>query len=389
MQMSSKKMWVLGAAVAAAINLLPISGVSFQSSAVGAPAYEDVVGQINEIDRQILEAEGRFAKQTAGMNKGGRQYKQLQAEQEQSLKQLRNQKAKLREQAENARKQQGAGAVAGKLENNAEAIANEKKRHAEALKRMPAGSAAAQNENQRFEDRMRELTTRRADLKEDVAAVKEVRQSTEAFKKDVSQMNKAIAGEKERHAKAMKFLPANSLAAQEEQRAHEQKLRQIQDGYETAGDKREMTIAKVSGGKAVDGELDNINTQIANEKARHDRRMAQVMNGSAAAAEENRLYAENMARLSGRQAELQNAAAGSRYSAEQKFALKRQLDELDQAIAAENDRFQRRLNDIDAGSEIERLERQRHATALADLNNRKAVVVAQINGTGPAQASGQ
>lgn len=386
MQMSSKRMWVIGAAMA--FGFLPMSPVSFQSSA-HAQAYEDVVNEINEVDRQIRDAEGRFAQQTAGMNKGGRQYKQLQADHEKSLNQLRNRKQQLREQAERARNKQGAAAVAGKLENNAEAIANEKKRHAEAMKRMPAGSAAAQNERQKHEDRMRELTTRRSDLKEDVAAVKEVRQSTETYKRDINQMNKAIAAEKERHAKAMKFLPANSLAAQEEQRAHEQKLREIQDGYETAGDKREMTIAGVSGTKAVDGELDNVNTQIANEKARHDRRMAQVMNGSAAAAEERRLHAENMAKLGQRQAELQNAAAGSRQSAEQKFALRRQLDEIDRAIAAENDRFQRRLNDIDAGSEIERLERQRHATAMADLNNRKAVVVAQLNGTGPAQASGQ
>lgn len=387
MQMFSKRMWVIGAAVAA-FNVLPMSPVSFQSTA-RAQAYEDVVNEINEVDRQIMEAEGRFAKQTAGMNKGGRQYKQMQADHEQSLKQLRNRKSQLRDQAERARNKQGVAATAGKLENNAEAIANEKKRHAEALKRLPAGSAAAQNENQKHEDRMRELNTRRSDLKEDVAAVKEVRQSTQTFKKDVTQMNKAIAAEKERHAKAMKFLPANSLAAQEEQRAHEQKLRQIQDGYETAGDKREMTISQVAGSKAVDGELDNVNTQIANEKARHDRRMAQVMAGSAAAADERRLHSENMARLGQRQAELQNASANSRNSAEQKFALKRQLDELDQAIAAENDRFQRRLNDIDAGSEIERLERQRHSTAMADLNNRKAAVVAQLNGTGPAQANGQ
>jgi len=388
MQMTSKRMWMCSVAVAAAVSYLPVSPVAFQAVASGQ-AYEDVVQQINDVDRQIMEADGRFAKQTAGMNKGGRQYKQLQAEHEQSLKQLRNRKAQLRDQAERARNRQGVAATAGKLENNADAIANEKKRHAEALKRLPAGSAAAQNENQKHEDRMRELTTRRSDLKEDVASVKEVRQSTQTYKKDVNQMNKAIAAEKERHAKAMKFLPANSLAAQEEQRAHEQKLRQIQDGYETAGDKREMTITGVAGSKAVAGELDNVNTQIANEKARHDRRMAQVMAGSAAAADERRLHAENMARLGQRQAELQNQAAGSRYSAEQKFALKRQLDEIDQAIAAENDRFQRRLNDIDAGSEIERLERQRHATAMADLNNRKAYVVAQLNGTGPAQASGQ
>ncbi|MDB5294108.1 MAG: hypothetical protein JWO31_91, partial [Phycisphaerales bacterium] len=174
-----------------------------------------------------------------------------------------------------------------------------------------------------------------------------------------------------------------------EERYHAQKLVEANQQFGAAADRREVAVTTVGAKQAVDGNLDNVNAQMAQEKARHDRKMAQVWNGSAAAVEEDRQHAEAMAKLGGQKADLENQAAGARGAAEQKYALKRQVDDLDRQLAEENGRFQRRLNDVEAGSEIERLERQRHDRVVADLGNRKAVAVAQLNGAGGATALGQ
>jgi hypothetical protein len=370
-----------------AAGMLLVGPLGLSPSPAFGQSYEDLVARLNDTEREIRENDERFARETAGMNRGSRTYRDLQRQRDEREREIRSRRVKLKEQVDRS-KASTVGKAGDRLENVGDAIENEKKRHAEAMKKLPAGSAAAQIEAQRHEDRLRELRTRRDDVKQDVASARQATAAGEQFKRDSRTLAAAIDSEKKRHERAMRYLPANSPQAQEEERFHQQRLREINSGVEAAADRRDLTVAGVQADKAVDGELDNVNTQIAQEQARHQRRMAQVFNGSAAHAEELRQHQDNMARLTGRKAELENRSASARSAAQQQFALKRQLDQIDQELAAENARFQRRLNDVQAGSEIERLERQRNAQVLADLNARRSQVVAQLNNL-PATASGR
>src|SRR4051812_7294738 len=121
MQSVSKRMLVWGVVASASLALAP---ASFQRPAFG-DAYEDVVQQLNDTDRQLRDEDARFAQETAGMNKGGRVFKQAQDRHQATMKELQNRKAKLKTQAENTRNKTGVAAVAGKLENNGDAMANE------------------------------------------------------------------------------------------------------------------------------------------------------------------------------------------------------------------------------------------------------------------------
>ena len=379
--------WAWGVVAAAAFVAAPVGGLP--TAAALGQSYEEIVQQVNNTEQELRDEEARFAKETAGMNKGGRTYRAAAEQHERRVKEVRDRRASLKNQAERAKTKVAGRSAEGKLDNVGDAIANEKKRHAEAMKRIPAGSMAAQDAEQRHQDKLADLRTRREDVKEDRAAAGAVRQSSEQYKQDTKALQRAIDAENARHAKAKKYLPANSPQAQEEERYHQQKLAEAHKQFGAAADRREVAVTGVVADKQVDGELDNVNRQLAAEKTRHDRRMAQVWNGSAAAVEEDRMHAETMSRLGQRKAELEDRAAGARGAAEQKYALKRKPDDLDRQLAEENARFQRRLNDIEAGSEVERLERQRHDRVVADLGGRKSQVVARLNGVGGAEASGR
>ncbi|HEX8912859.1 MAG TPA: hypothetical protein VF796_10905 [Humisphaera sp.] len=384
---TAARKWVLKVLAAAAVTAAPAF-----SPLVGparADSYDEIVTQLNDTERQLRDEDARFAQETAGMNRGSRTYREASRRHDDNIKEIRDRRAKLKVQAERAKTSTVAKA-GDRLENTGDKIEAEKRRHAEAMKKLPAGSAAAQDENQRHEDRLRELRTRRDDVKEDVANARQVAAAGKDYKRDKKSLESAIKAENERHAKALRYLPANSPQAVEEDNFHAQRLREINDGVEAAADRRDMTVGNVQANKAVDDGLDNVNKQIADEQARHGRRMAQVSNGSAAHAEEERQYQQTMGQLQARKAQLQNQAAGAQAANQQQYALKRQLDQIDEQLAQENTRFNRRLNDVKAGSEIERLERQQHNQTVADLSARRAQVVAQLNGgAGAAQASGR
>lgn len=372
-----KRAWVVGVLAGSAFAAVPVPFVGV--SAARGQSYEELSQQVNDTERELRDADAKFAQETAGMSKGSRPYREAAARREASIKEIRARRAKLKDQAERAKGRVSGERVGAKLDDVGSAIENEKKRHAEAMKHTPAGSMAAQEEEQRHQDRLRDIRMKRDDIKEDRDSARVVKQSGQEYKRDTKALANAIEGENSRHAKARKYLPANSPQAQEEERFHAQRLAEINQQFGAAADRRDVTVTSVRADKAVDGELDNVAAQIATERARHDRRMAQVNAGSAAHAEETRQHNETMARLTGRKAELENQAANTRGAAQEKYALKRQLDDIDRALAEENTRFQRRLNDVQSGSEIERLEREQHDRKVAELNARRNQVVAQLN----------
>lgn len=368
---------------------LPASTTYYAAS---GDSIADLRAQLADLDRQEREAQDEFnrARNASGNKTKGAQ--NAKAKLDNRLREINQRRNQLKNQVQRATAGDGAKqAFQEKLDNANEAAAAERKRHAERMKNLPKGSAAAAAEEERFQERMREITGKRDDLKESRQDVRDLKQSKEQYQKDTQRLKQELAAEDERHKKAMKFLPAYSEAAQEEQRLHEQKRREIEQRQGLAADRRDLTVVDKQAKREFDADADATNAAIKEEQARHARRVQEVNAGSAAAVEEERQHQYRMAELTGRRDSIASASDGASTARGSAILLRQQIAEQEKAMDAENARHARMLNLVEAGSASDAAERERHARIAGQIASRKADLQSQLaaaEGNG-ASASGR
>lgn len=383
-----KRSLIIGVFASASVLGVPAAFVPFTAPAAAhAGEYETVNEQWLATEREMREEEARYLAASKGLDRKSGQAKQLKDQHERKMNEIRGRRQNLRARLDRMGPGAGKpqpGAVAQKLENVGDQIANENQRHAEKMKTLPRGSAAAAAEVERHEARMRELNATRTDLREDRGDKHAAQGAVTQYRKDTAGLKAALAQEDERHKKAMKHLPAYSPAAQEEERYHQQRIRAIEDEFERAGDRRDQVMVDAGVRGQFDASIDAVDAQIAQEEARHGRRMKELNAGSAAAAEESERYAATMGGLREQKLRLQQQQANSRTGKTRVFEIRRQMDEIDAHLAYEKTRHDRLMNEFAANSPQVQIERDRYATACGNLNARKAALqseLAAIEGT--------
>ena len=400
MQAKQNRKWLVGFVASATLTGLPAPGLFnnvLPLRTASAGPREELQDKIENLEKEMRDEEGRFAQIQKNLRGKPGQMKTAKEKYEARMNDLRGRRDKAKAELSDRRFNTGAagnGPVVyqqNKLDNLGQAIAAEKERHAAAMKRIPAGSMAAVEEKRKHEDKLRELQTKREDVREDRQNLAELRESRQEFKKDVAGLKRELDAEEERHKKAMKFLPAYSSASQEETRFHEQRVREINAKFDQAGGQHEVKVAQVKAERQFDAELDQVKKQLADENTVYDRRMREMNAGSQAAADERDRHAQALASLQARQADLLRRQGAVVQANQRGVALRAQLSDVDQKLAAETDKHNRLMNLFDAGSEQVRLEKDRYAKATASLRATKAQLTAELAalGGGSPTASGR
>jgi hypothetical protein len=238
--------WLCGAVAAAALVAAPMP-FSPLAPAAHAGTYDERVQQVADADRELIDEDARFNAEIAGKSKGTLSYKAAVKVHEQNVKEIKARRSRLQDQALNAKLKVTGESAEKKIGNIGDKILDENKRHADAMKRIPNGSAAEQEEIKRHEDILAELRDRRDDLRDVRQDARETKQSTLDYKRDTKAIAAAVDAENRRHAKAMKFMPANSKQAREEVAYHAEMLQAAQEGRSAAADRRDDRLSNIGG----------------------------------------------------------------------------------------------------------------------------------------------
>jgi chromosome segregation ATPase len=387
MQAKQNRKWLVGFVASAALTGLPAPGLFnnvLPLRTASAGPREELQGKIENLEKEMRDEEGRFAQQQKNLRGKPAQMKAAKDKYEARMADLRGRRDAFKADLNDRRFTTGAagnGAVVfqqGKLEDLNKAIAAENERYANAMKRIPAGSMAAVEEKQKHEDKLRELTAKRDDIKEDRQNLAELRDARQDLKKDTAGLARELAAEEERHKKAMKFLPAYSSQSQEETRFHEQKVREINAKFDAAAGQRDVKVAEVKAERQFDAEMDQVKKQLADENTVYDRRMKEMNAGSQAAADERDRHNKAMASLQARLSDLQRRQGDVVKANQRAVELRWHLNDVDQKLAVEADKHNRLMNLFDAGSEQVRLENERYNKATASLRATKAQLTAEL-----------
>ena len=378
--------WIAGVLASGALAGLPSIAFGVAEPREGRTLYAasgdaiaDLRTELADTDRQLREAEDQYNKERNAAGRNTRGEREAKQRFEGRARAIRQRKEQLRNQIERATDGKGAGrAYQEKLDNTNDQIGAERKRHAERMKNLPRGSAAAAAEQERFNERVGEVREKRDDLRESRQDTRELKQSAVQYKKDVRNLKEELAAEELRHKRAMKYLPAYSEAAQEEQRLHEQKVREIEGRTGQAADRRDLKVVDKSVKRDYDAEADRVKMQISEENARHARRMNEAPAGSAAAVQEQRQHESNMARLTGQRDNIHAASEGDKSAQSRAIVLRQQIAEQEARMAAETARHNRMLNQVEAGSASDAAERERHARIVADIEGRRSSLRSEL-----------
>jgi len=184
-------------------------------------------------------------------------------------------------------------------------------------------------------------------------------------------VNDLIAAENQRHANAMKKIPAGSMAAVEEKQKHDDRLRELQgkreDMREDRQNLREVRETKQEYLKDVAG----LKRELDAEEARHQKAMKFLPAYSSASQEETRFHEQKVREINVKF----ETAAGNRDVKVAEVKAERQFDnELDQVkkqIADEKTTYDRRMREMNAGSQAAADERDRYNRAMASLQARQ------------------
>lgn len=381
-----KRYWIAGILASGALASLPSTARGIAEPRAGRTLYAasgdaiaDLRTELADADRQLREAEDQYAKEKNAAGRNTRGAREAKDRFDNRARAIRQRKEQLRNQIERATDGKGAGrAYQEKLDNTNDQIAAERQRHGERMRNLPRGSAAAAAEQERFDARMGQVREKRDDLRESRQDTREMKQSGVQYKRDVRNLKEELAAEELRHKRALKYLPAYSEAAQEEQRLHEQKVREIEGKTGQAADRRDLKLVDKSVKRDYDADADSVKMQTAEENARHARRMNEVNAGSAAAVAEQRQHEATMASLTGRRGDIAAASEGDKSARGRAIVLRQQLAEQEARMAAETARHGRMLNQVEAGSAGDAAERERHARIVADIEGRRASLRSEL-----------
>jgi chromosome segregation ATPase len=266
------------------------------------------------------------------------------------------------------------------LENCDKEMRDEEARWAQQQKNLRGKVGQLKTAREKFEARMGELRGRRDGFKKQLderrfdnaaTGTRPGNAPVTVGQNKLDNLNDLIAAENQRHTNAMKKIPAGSMAAVQEKQKHEDRLRELQgkreDMREDRQNLREVRETKQEYLKDVAG----LKRELDAEEARHQKAMKFLPAYSSASQEETRFHEQKVREIN---AKFENAA-GNRDVKVAEVKAERQFDgELDQVkkqITDENTVYDRRMREMNAGSQAAVDERDRHNRTMASLQARQ------------------
>ncbi len=363
----SKNQWknvLKVAAIAAVMGIAPL--------AARAETVDELQQKLSQTDRQLAEENDRYEVRVAKLGKSSKAGKDEIAAHNDRVNDIRTRRAALKDKiAEIQVTESTTQRVAGKLDSSQDVLAKLKVDHDARGAKLVQGSKAWEAENDRYTKEVRAVQERRATLKDQKNDIVRTQADNQRIENKLDDSAEQLAALRVSHEKRSAGLVQGSKAWEIENDRYMNEVRAVQARRDTLKDRREDNRETALAEKRIDDKLDSSADKLAALRADHDRRSANLVQGSKAWEQENDRYTAAVRDVQGHRVDLKDKKQEVATDQRQLLSLHGELDDIERKLASEQDLFRQNKAAMKDGSRAAQLENDRHADRVRALEDRK------------------